>query len=293
MTTAADLIAETRRHLLAGGREEMNKLSLSTDASQSEFSFTYDMGGIQRGSVVAVDMELVYVWAASTTAKTATVERGYLGTTPATHAQDALVTVNPRWPSFWILDALNAEIVSYASPTHGLYQIKNLTLTYVATTDGYDLAADVQEVYEARWLDIGNNWRRLKSYTVVRDAGFASGVGLILYDYPYTSGATIRVRYKAPFDPLVTVADDVLTTTGLHVEAHDIPPLGAAARLVAGREVRRAQQDAAPEPRAAQEVPPGAATGAARALLDLRNRRLAEEASRLHSMYPTQSRSVA
>lgn len=294
MATAADLVNETRSHLLAGGREEMNRLDGAVTDSATTLTLEFPVGGVQPRAVIWVELEAMFVWAVA--GQVITVQRGWLGTTAAAHADDTLVEVNPLVSDFQILRAVNAEIDAYSSPVHGLYRVATVDLTYAAARNGYDLAGvtnliDILSV-EAKDVMPGDRLR-INRYRLIRNqdtADFTSGYALYLYDTPMP-GKTIEVAYKAPFVTLSSLATD-LTTTGLPTTAYDIPPLGAAARLVAPMEARRSRIDAQPEPRQASEVPPGAARQAAGGLLALRNQRLVEEAARLQSAYPSLSRVV-
>lgn len=291
MATANDLVEETRMHLQSMARDELNRLNgaiISTTASTLTFEFA--AGSIAPGAVLAIDLELVYVW--SVAGQVATVERGWLGSTKATHSDDALIYVNPRWSSFTILRAINEELDSYSSPKWGLYQMKTVDLTFSAATVGYDLTSvtDLIDVYELRWKGYAaGEWPLIRRWSVARDmptTDFASGLSLQLDDGA-GPGRPIRVRYKARFTHLATLADNVTSVSGLADTAADIPPLGAAARLVAPREVKRAATDSQPESRRAAEVPPGTNRAAAGTLLSVRDARLREEASRLYQRYPT------
>ena len=289
---AVDLVNETRAHLQSGTRPEYNALAEDLDAVETDVDLTHALGGIQRGAVISVNLELMYVF--SVTGSTATVQRGYLGSTPAAHTTGALVEVNPSFSDFQILRAINQEIDSYSSPRHGLFQMKTVNLTFTAAV-GYDLTAvtDLIDVYDVRYEGYGSfySWPRVGRWVLARnqDTGdFASGYALFIEEGT-APGRAIRVQYKAKFANLATLATD-LSTTGMPATAYDIPPLGAAARLVAAREVPRSRIDAQPEPRRAAEVPPGTSRQAAGGLLALRNQRLAEEAARLIAHYPNLAR---
>jgi hypothetical protein len=253
----------------------------------------FAIGGIQRGALLAIDLEVLHVW--SVASLTATVQRGMMGSTGATHADDALVYVNPRFTDFQILQALNDELRSFTSPRHGLFQVKTVNLTYAAGTTGYDLTSvtDLIDILEVRWKGYTTgSWPLLTRYTLTRDmatADFPSTKALLTYEGA-GPGRTLRVRYKAPYVALATTADNVETVAGLQASALDIPPLGAAARLLAGREARRASYDAQPESRQAADVPPGSNRQAAGGLLALRDMRLREEAARLQQLYPLHHR---
>lgn len=290
MATASDLIEEARALLDSGSRPEMNRLTTTINSAATTLDVDFALGSIASGAVLAIDLELIYVW--SSTGSTATIKRGYLGTTPAAHTSGATVYVNPRWSSFTILRAINAELDSYSSPRWGLFQMKTVDLTYSSNTIGYDLTSvtDLIDVYELRWNGyVAGEWPLIRSWSVARDmptTDFASGLSLQLDDGA-GPGRTIRVRYKAKFAHLAALTDDVTSVSGLADTALDIPPLGAAARLVAPREVKRATADSQPESRTAADVPPGTNRAAAGTLLGIRDPRLREEASRLNQRYPT------
>ena len=290
MATAADLIEETRALLESGTRPELNRLNGALTDNATTATLEFDMGSIQTGAVLAVDLELLYVWSIS--GQVATVQRGYLGTTPAVHDDDSLVYVNPRWSAFTILRAINAELDSYSSPKWGLYRMRTTDVTYSSGRIGYDLSGvtDLIDIYELRWKGYtAGEWPLIRRWSLTRDmdsSEFSSGYALLL-DEGAGPGKTIRVRYKAPFGQLAALTDDVQSVAGFPAEAEDIPPLGAAARLVAPREVKRATTEAQPESRTAAEVPPGTNRSAAGTLLQLRDQRLREEAARLNQRYPT------
>lgn len=292
---ASDLVNEVRAHLWSGSRPEYNQLAEDLDTSETDVDVSLALGGIRAGAVISVDLELMYVF--SVAGSTATVKRGYLGSAPAAHSTGAMVEVNPTTSDFQILRAVNAEIDAYSSPVHGLYRVATVDLTFNATRSGYDLAGvtgliDILTV-EAKG-DLSGDRHRINRYRLIRNqdtSDFTSGLALYLYDYTTTPGKVIEVAYKAPFTTMAALNTDV-ATTGLPTTAYDIPPLGAAARLIAPLEARRAGIDRQPEPRQASDVPPGAARQAAGGLLALRNQRLVEEAARLQASYPSLSRVV-
>lgn len=289
-TLASDLVEYTRGLLESGERGEINRLNGAITNSATTLTAEFSMGSIVAGSVISIDLEHLYVWSVS--GQVATVQRAWGGTVAASHSDDAPIYVNPSFSNFTILRALNAELASYSAPQWGLYQMKTVDLTYNAATIGYDLTAvtDLIDIYELRWKGYTTGeWPMIRRWSISRDMAtseFASGLSLQL-DQGAGPGRTIRVRYKAPFASLVTLADNVQTVTGLPASANDIPPYGAAARLVAAREVKRSLTDAQPESRSAQDVPPGTSRSAAGTLLAVRDPRLREEAARLSQRYPT------
>lgn len=298
MTTAATLIAETHRYLLPTARESLNVLSGSHSSSLTTFTFGQDVAAVTAGSTISVDLELIFVWSVNTPAKTAVVQRGMQGSTAATHADGALVTVNPRFSDFAILQALNADLDDLSAPSNGLYQIPAvIEFTYQPQIVGYDLTA-----INTNWISIltvrydtpgpWKEWPELRHWQVKRNqdtADFASGSAIMLYDPAYP-GRDVRVTYSAPFAHFVNTTDDATTVAGLSATMVDIPPLGAAARLAGVRETQRNQFEAQGDPRRATEVPPNSQLAGATQLMRLRQSRINAEAARLNTNYPTRRR---
>lgn len=295
MSTCRDLIEETKGHLYAGTREPMNSLAGSHDASTTTFNFNHELN-FAAGAVLAVDLELVYVWSVS--GLTATVARGWGGSTAATHATGALVAINPRFPDFTIFRALNADLADLSSPLNGLFQMKTVDLTYSAAVAGYDLTGvtDLLDVYEVRYDESGpaKQWPS-SSWLLKRNSSttdFASGHALVLTS-GVDPGATVRVSYKAPFAPLTGYTDNVQTIAGLSAFADDLPPLGAAMRLSGVREGARNIFEAQGDTRRALEVPAGAQTRVWATFQEIRRGRIEAEAARLAQQYPPRLRRLA
>lgn len=292
MTLVSDVIERTRRHLYSGEtREERNKTSASLTADATSVGLTYEGPGIQRGAILAIDLEELYVWSASSTA--ATVSRGDNGTTAATHASGATILVNPKFSPFAILQAVNEELADLSSPVNGLFKVGTLDFTYSAGTDTYDLTGvtdliDILDVtYDAG--DGSNRWPRLRrgDWALARGmqtAEFASGMSLTINGWA-ESGRDINIIYKAPFTALSSVSQNVETISGLPASAHDILAIGAAIRLTAGTEVSRNFLDQA-DTRRADEVPPQARSSSMRSLIALRRERIDAEKARLLAKYP-------
>jgi hypothetical protein len=236
-----------------------------------------------------------------TSAGTALVRRGILNSVPAAHTSGSPVIVNPRFPAVDVIKAINDDIDDLSGPTNGLYQMKVIQLTYNPAVTGYDLAGltndDVLEVRECRTWDYGSQraWPLIPTseWKLERNASYAlfpSGLSIKIYRDAFP-GRPIRIQYKSPYTtPLVWAADDVADVTGLHVQAHDIPVLGAAYRLMMFRELKRSFTEAQGEPRRAAEVPVGSSLTAMRGIAQLRQDRINNERERLNKMYKQQRR---
>ncbi|MEL0332076.1 MAG: hypothetical protein VW982_07665 [Candidatus Poseidoniales archaeon] len=279
--------------LLTDYVEEQATLGAALNATETVVSFALPStspAGVVAGATIEVGAELMYVF--SVTSGAATVLRGYKGSEATTHALGALVTINPKFPTYQILDALNHELRDLSSPQNGLFQIKTVEVTFNAAQDGYDLTGvtdDVLSIYQVTYSDPGSEASEpaITEYALRRDrntSAFPSGYGLILHSDAWP-GETVRVLYKTGFSTLAA-ATTALSTTGLHSEAYDLPVLGAALRLMSSRPIRREFLDEQGSSRMADEVPPGAVSASMRDLRALRLDRMNAEATRLDGQYP-------
>jgi hypothetical protein len=291
--TLADLIADTKRHLQSLQREPMNRLGAAATATDTTLTLEFDATQAQPGAHLQVGLELVYVWSVDQGSKVATVQRGQLGSTAAAHDAKAVVTVNPKFPDFAILKALNDDLLDLSSPANGLYAVRTADLTFSSGSAGYDFpATNLMEVLEIRYR-VGQaagyrQWPLITNYELSRNADltdFPSGNALFLAEGG-AHGQPLRVVYKSSFSPLSALSDDVEVVAGLPTEMQDIPPLGAAMRLIAPREVKRNFTEAQGESRRAGEVPPGAVLNSLRGLAAVRQERIVHEAGRLYQKHP-------
>lgn len=292
MTTAGNLIDRTVQNLLAGTVEERNKIASSLDASTTSVPIEYSLGSLREQTVFQVDSELMYIWEVNTATKTLTVERGFGGTTAATHADGAIVTVNPKFPRWQVLQALNDELADLSSPMNGLFQMKTVDISYNGSDRQINLAGvtSMIDVYDVRWRYLNDDYPVVRRYRLMRDmptSDFASGFALT-FDEPLLS-STVRVIYKDAYTPFSTEAS-TLSSSGASSELADLLVLGAQIRLLAGREVKRSFIESQGDTRRADEVPVGGMNASVTNLLRLRRDRIQAEAARLNRQYPTRIR---
>lgn len=292
MTTFEQVIARTRRRLMTTQREGLNVLATAVDASETGFSFDHALSFVEH-SKLSVDLEDLYVMAVSAGGASATVLRGQYGSVAASHAVGAIVHINPTWTNWDIAQAVNDELVALSSPVNGLFRIQSTELNYQPVQAGYDLAAtDLLDIWrisydhpgpETDWPIIPRgDWRFDQN---ANPTDFPSGRALIIYGGGYP-GHKIRVAYKATFDTLSAMADDVEAVSGLHAEAHDILSIGAALRLLSGVEGQRSYMTTQPDPRRAEDIPPRTALSALVPWVEQREERINEEQTRLSQRYP-------
>jgi len=291
--TAQTWIDETKNLLLTDYVEECDTLGTLLNDSETTVNFTHDTPGIVAGAIIEIGTELMYVFSVNATTNDATVQRGFRGTTAASHSAGDLVTINPKFPAQLVLNAVNDELADLSSPQNGLYQMKTVEFTYNIAQDGYNLTGvtdDILAVYQVTYTDDGSEDTEpvLPAWSLRRDrntASFASGYALVLHD-DANSGQKVRVQYKTGFTALAATST-ALSTVGLHTEAYDLPTIGAALRLMSTRPVRREFIDEQGSSRRADEVPAGAISASMRDLRALRENRINAEAARLDQQYPT------
>lgn len=295
MTTLRDLVVDTKRHLLGGDRPAMNKLTVALTATDTTISLKYDAGQVKAGTYLEVDLELLYVWSVNASAKTVEVERAQMGSVAAVHAVNAVVTLNPRFPDFTIARAINDDLLDLSAPSNGLFAVRVLELSGTSMSNGYDLAgaSNLLDILAVSTSAPGSlrSWSPVTNFDLDHDAetdDFTSGYALRLHEGVH-AGRQLRVLYKASFAPLANLTDDVELVSGLPASMHDIPPMGAAVRLVAPREIARNDTTSQGDSRRAQEVPPGAVASSMRTVAALRSQRIAAESGRLAQKYPERS----
>lgn len=295
MTTVADLITDTKRHLYGTYRPELNLLAEDIDDTQNTLVLQDTANLLAERAVIGIGDELMYV--RNVNGSTVTVIRGF-NSTAATHDSDELIEVNPQFPKATIRKALVDEINSWRTD---VYRVETITVTASVTTSWYDLtgADDVYGIIEARIEPTSiNTWDEwpVASVKLIRGGDFASGLGVQLLETPsYALGTAatrdLRVTVAKPFDTSSFVDNvNVETTVGLASSMLDIPPLGVISRLVSTREVLRNALDVQGQPRRAEEVQAGALLQTGTGVLRLRDKRLSEEAARLYQTWPIRYR---
>lgn len=277
---------------MSGYTENRNQLASAYTAGSGTLTFKHSPDGIRQGARLSIGTNTFYVW--SITGQTATVSAGEDGSTDVNAAADSLVRVSPRFTDDEIWKTLAADLADLSSPSSGLFGIGTIDLTYNAIINGYDLTSLAQNmisIYEVKYLTPGpqldnprihtSGWRLNRNAITSQ---FPSGMSLQLFEPAYP-GYNLRVVYRSYFTMPTTINANV-NATGLLPSAQDLPPLGAAIRLMSGREVKRNFTESQGDTRRASEVAPGAILQSSRNLQILRQQRITAESARLDALYP-------
>jgi hypothetical protein len=241
---------------------------------------------------VEIDEELLWVDTFDRVANTATVSpygRGYLGTTPATHALDAKVTIAPTFPRFSIKRAINDTIRSLGA---SIFAVKSTSFTFNAAQSTYGFNnLDIKNILTVSWQDIGpsKEWRPLRrwDFDSTADAtAWGSGAQTITLGEAPISGRTVRVVYAADPTAFTNNTDVYTTTTGLPESTRDVVILGAAYRLLTFLDPARASQVSPQADETDSKRPYGASQSATKQLYALYTQRLNEETQSQQQNYP-------
>jgi len=292
MTTVATVLNRASRQMLAGVVEERNKLASSVTSSDTSIVLSYDIGGFRAGSVFEIESELCYVWEANQATKTLTVERGYGGSTAASHGA-VVVTLNPRFPRVLLFDSLNAELDDLSSTANGLFKVASLNISYNGSDRQVNLtgATNVIDLIDVRLRYLADDYPVIHGARLQRDlptSDFASGISLV-FDDAIRSG-TLRVRYKTNFTRATQESDDLTSVCGLPSTCDDLIEMGVIIRATAGREIKRNFIESQGDTRRSDEVPPNSMRDSMTNIARLRRERIRAEVARLRTQYPIKFR---
>jgi len=294
MSTASQIITRASNQLLSGTIEERNKVSNSLSTSDTSLTLLYDLGGIRAGAVIEVDSELMYVWDAASGTKTITVDRGYNGTTVATHAANAIAKINPRFPRSMMLEALKNDIIDLSSPVNGLYATVVRSVAYNGSDRMIEMPSitpTVFEVMDIRLEYLNSDHPSLTRVRHERNVQLVTANGprdVLVFDESVMAG-TVWYTTKEEFSPLTSEATE-LSTLSIPSNLEDILELGTMIRCMSSREIKRNFIESQGDTRRSDEVPPGSTSNSINNLVRLRRDRIIAEAARLGRQYPLKIR---
>ena len=298
-TTLANMMDEVQVNLAGYTFQQDRSTYLSspvtTTTSSSASPLILSLGStdsVGKGTV-EIDEELLWVDNYDRVSNTATVSpygRGYLGTTPATHALDAKVTIAPTFPRFNIKRAINDTIRSLGA---NIFAVKTATFTFNAAQSTYafnDL--NIKNIISLTWESIGptQEWvpiRRWDFDSIADTTKFGSGAQTVTIgaDCPMP-GRTVKVVYATDPVAFTSNTQDYVTQSGLPESTRDVVILGAAYRLLAFLDPARAAQVSPQADETDSKRPYGASQSATKQLYALYQQRLNEETKAQQQNYP-------
>ena len=232
------------------------------------------------GGLIEIGQELMLVTNANTSTRTLTVARGFKGTTAASHADNATITLNPTFPRKSVFDAVADNIVR-------LYpSLYNVTTTSVTSGSTYaEVPASTVEVLTSYIQDSTGDRYTSAGVELLRDFP-PSSTNTAVQFYNTSTGKTVYLvtkrKFVRPIDETVDLATDCLIAD----EYEQIVMVGAVADVVGATDVDATTQEFITERLAAENYPVGSGERLRNALLRLRSLLIDEARGNLRSLYP-------
>lgn len=292
--TCRELIDETHGLLQSFSLDESQSTTLANPIAPGDLTFTVTQTrGIATGfspGVIEIDQELIYCDSVDADGN-ATIPawgRGYLSTTPATHASGARVISQPIFPRAWTMRAIN-ETIDRVYPE--VFAVKSFETTTTVPRITYQLPADCERVLKAAWQEPGpvEYWRTVRRFRMSPGGGTLFGdtgrtVDVADRMWP---GRPIQFLYASRPQHLAAETDDFEEVTGLGSGMFDVVTFGAASGLLTvSQELSRLQMSSVEQQNRSQLVAPSAALTSSRYLDQKFQQRLKEERVSLQQLYP-------
>jgi len=232
-------------------------LAVAMDNSTTSLSYTGILPAWGPGSVAEIDSELMLVQSVDTTAKTATVIRGWLNTTAASHTANTPVFVNPRVSRADVLDLFN-DCLTAIYPT--IYKTSTTTATYSNNSIGYNMPSDTSKILTVQYQVNSNasQWAHIGDYELHQNmdtSDFAGGKAIMIRK-SLPSSASIRITYSSPFTRFTAESEDMTTDIGLQDYMTDLLFYFSMNRLAVQEELENTQKKNAQSHQRSQESPP-------------------------------------
>lgn len=293
MTTVTQVRDRCQARLLGEHTEQIDRLNGAVSNTTTEtLTVEFEVRSIGPGAVIEIDSELMYV--TGRTGTTVSVLRGFRGTTAATHADNAIITVNPRWPLSDLVAIMEEELRSWPLQLGGVRVVEIVVGAgeYLVEIPDDSLPGPITRVLDAQLLSaVGTDFpqRNRIDVALIHDADldeFGSGYAIQLQQpVDYDQVVQLTYLHEYTMTALATGSTDLETTVGLRPSVVDILIYGVMWRSMSTREVGRTDS-AAVASSTAERVPPTHLIQAGEALRQIRDQRLQDEMMRMNDLYP-------
>jgi len=293
MATFSQLINEVQTNLQGYTlrQDRITNLANSGGITATDLSIKIGSADNLAKGIIQIDEELI--WINNFDRQTLTLNaiagfgRGYMGTTPSPHAENARVILTPTFPVNMISQAINDSINSLYPK---LFQVASVTFTFNAAQIAYPLPDDARDVLFISWQTPGpskewlpvNHWRIDRMANV---ASFNTNKTVNIYE-KIVPGRTVQVYYSTIPSNLTNGSDDFAAVTGLPQSSRDVVTLGAAYRLLSYVDTGRINLSSAEADLADTKLPSTAGASASKYVFALYQQRLQEEANKLQDRFP-------
>ena len=292
MATFGSMTDEVVRKLAGFTLRQDRQTHLTATASATATSITVASAQNISSGIIQIDDELIYVDSYDRNSGVLSIPpygRGYNGTSAATHQNGARVIVSPTFPSVDVKDAINETLLSTFPD---LYTTGIHTFAFSPARSTYALPDEVETVLGVSYETTGpsKEWLPVRGWRVdpmANTEAFNSRNSLTLLS-GVESGRTVQVFYTSAPTVMDADDDDFEIVTGLPASCKDLIVIGASARLASFIDPGRLTFGSAESDQQSQIAGRayGAGTNAAKYLLALYDKRLAEEARKLNDRNP-------
>lgn len=264
---------------------------LTNSISASDLTFTVnDATQVSRG-LIEIDSELMNVQSFNSATNTVTIfpfGRGFYGSTATTHAANASVINNSKFPKIRVMESIN-DIINEVYPT--LFAVTTAEFPKIAVQYNYSLPSTVDEVLQVNYQVIGPSltWPSMRRWRFDPNASpgtFSSGKSVNLQE-EVTPGRLIRVTCVSQPQPLTNDTDGFAAVSGLPETAKDAIVYGAAAKLMVAYDAARLQMDSVEAAERSALTQPTSASNTSKYFMAIYQERLDLEGKKLRDRYPS------
>jgi hypothetical protein len=293
MPTLSEMIDEVKSNLIGYTLRQDRLTYLTNSGGVTTTSTQFNVGSadnLAKGTI-EIDDELIWIDNFNKTSSSMNAApgfgRGYMGTTAAPHAENAMVTLSPSFPRVSIKKAINDTINSYYPK---LWAVSSTTFTFNAAQTTYPLPDDLESILFVSWQTTGSSeeWlpvNRWRADPMANAATFNTNNTINIYEN-IQPGRTVQVWYTTEPNTLDANSDDYADVTGLPASTYDVTVLGACYKLLSFLDAGRINLSSAEADLNDTKNPYNSGASASRYIFALYQQRLQEEALKLSDKFP-------
>lgn len=293
MATFNQMIDEVRSNL-AGytlRQDRISNLANPGGISSTDTAIVLGSADNLAKGIIEIDNEMMWIDSFNVGNNTLNVipgfGRGYNGTTPSPHAENAQITLTPTFPRTIVEQAINDTINSFYPK---LFSTQSTVFTFNAAQVAYPLPSQARDALYISWQTVGpsrewlpvNRWRMDRMANV---AAFDTTATVNLYE-KIMPGRNVQVWYSAIPNTLTNANDNFSDVTGLPESCRDVVTLGACYRLLSYVDSGRINLTSAEADLADAKLPSTAGASSSKYVFALFQQRLQEEAIKMQNRYP-------
>jgi hypothetical protein len=293
MATFAEMVDEVRSNL-AGytlRQDRITYLANPGGINSTDRSIIIGSADNLAKGIIEIDNEMMWIDSFNVGNNTLNVipgfGRGYNGTTPSPHAENAQITLTPTFPRTVVEQAINDTINSFYPK---LFSTQSTVFTFNAAQVAYPLPSQARDALYISWQTVGpsrewlpvNRWRMDRMANV---AAFDTTATVNIYE-KIMPGRNVQVWYSAIPNTLTNANDNFTDVTGLPESCRDVVTLGACYRLLSYVDSGRINLTSAEADLADAKLPSTAGASSSKYVFALFQQRLQEEAIKMQNRYP-------